>query len=245
MICPWWLSSHTFISCPPQLPVLTATVASSSCTSRPSPKLPAAFHPAPNSSHLCSVAALFFFFFFHLPTKMGICSSCACEGDHGSSSPTTTSTKVILEDGKLLELGGPVVRAAQVLSGEASERSFLCDADGMEFEGCVTAVGAGEELRPGQLYFVLPRSMLKRRLLPEEMAALAVRASAALLECGCAASSFVASAGREGWEEAGRRVAPVGGFSVGLAATAGRRRPMGKASGRTRNFSPMLGVISE
>ncbi|MQL77055.1 hypothetical protein Taro_009454 [Colocasia esculenta] len=178
---------------------------------------------------------------------MGTCISSSCEGGRGSSSPTTTKVILILEEGKLLELSGPVC-AAQALSdakgsGCCSSSSFLCDADDIEFDGGVTAVGAEEELRPGQLYFVLPRSMLKRRLLPEEMAALAVRASAALLECGSAAA-FGAPAGREGWEEGGRRVAPVGGFTVGPAPVE-RRRPRGEASGKGRNYSPRLGAIAE
>ncbi|XP_064947490.1 uncharacterized protein LOC103989419 [Musa acuminata AAA Group] len=51
----------------------------------------------------------------------------------------------------------------------------------MEFDGFVHAVSADDELRPGQLYFLLPISMLQRPLSKEEVAALAVRASAALL----------------------------------------------------------------
>jgi hypothetical protein len=54
----------------------------------------------------------------------------------------------------------------------------LCDADRMGFEGPVAAVPAAEELRAGQIYFVLPTAARRCGLSYEEVAALAVRASA-------------------------------------------------------------------
>uniref|UniRef100_A0A0V0GW79 Putative ovule protein n=1 Tax=Solanum chacoense TaxID=4108 RepID=A0A0V0GW79_SOLCH len=54
----------------------------------------------------------------------------------------------------------------------------------MDFGDVVSALSADEELQPGQLYFALPLSKLKRRLKAEEMAALAVKASSALNNCG-------------------------------------------------------------
>lgn len=61
----------------------------------------------------------------------------------------------------------------------------------MDFDKYVTAMGGESELRPGQLYFELPASWLNRRLTAEDMAALAVKAGAALMVsggkvgCGC------------------------------------------------------------
>jgi hypothetical protein len=46
--------------------------------------------------------------------------------------------------------------------------------------GAVAPVRPEEALQPGQLYFVLPAAMRRRPLQAEEMAALAIRASAAL-----------------------------------------------------------------
>ncbi|WMV43572.1 hypothetical protein MTR67_036957 [Solanum verrucosum] len=54
----------------------------------------------------------------------------------------------------------------------------------MDFGDVVSGISADEELQPGQLYFVLPLSKLKRRLKAEEMEALAVKASSALNNCG-------------------------------------------------------------
>ncbi|CAN6227223.1 unnamed protein product [Urochloa humidicola] len=57
---------------------------------------------------------------------------------------------------------------------------YLCDAERMGFEGAVSAVMATNELRAGQIYFVLPAGVRRRGLSREEVAAVAVRASAAL-----------------------------------------------------------------
>jgi hypothetical protein len=51
----------------------------------------------------------------------------------------------------------------------------------------VAAVAPGEELQAGQIYFVLPAEMRRRRLTREEVAALAVRASSALVKAAAAA----------------------------------------------------------
>lgn len=54
----------------------------------------------------------------------------------------------------------------------------------MEFDDVVGAVGADEALQPGQLYFALPLNWLKRPLQAQELAALAVKASTALMNTG-------------------------------------------------------------
>ncbi|KAJ4812456.1 HTH-type transcriptional regulator [Rhynchospora pubera] len=101
---------------------------------------------------------------------MGQCTSAQ------ATSPATV--KLILPDGSLREFSWPV-RPAYIL-GKDEQASFVCDSDTMEIDQIVTATAADKELRLGQIYFVLPRSMLNRPLKAEEMAALAVRASGAL-----------------------------------------------------------------
>lgn len=100
---------------------------------------------------------------------MGICSSC--------ESANVATAKLILDDGSLEEFPYPV-KVSYVLQNNPS--SFICDSDDMDFDDVVSAVDDDDVLVPGQLYFVLPLSRLKRRLRAEEMAALAVKASSAL-----------------------------------------------------------------
>ncbi|CAL9078049.1 unnamed protein product [Musa hybrid cultivar] len=137
----------------------------------------------------------------------------ACVSSEAAAVVAASGTaKVILPDGGLREYTRPVT-ALRVLGKDAA-RFFVCDADGMEFEGLVSAVGAHEELRPGQLYFVLPRKMLSRPLHAEELAALAVKASAALVG---AVAPLVFPAGTAG-EEKGRRTRRGGGGGGKFAA---------------------------
>jgi hypothetical protein len=114
---------------------------------------------------------------------MGLCVSCHAAADEGA-----TTARVVLPGGELREYSPPAT-AGLVLQQEAAagEGWFLCDADGMGLEGAVVAaVGAGQELRPGQIYFVLPAEMRRRRLTGEEVAALAVKASSALVKAAAA-----------------------------------------------------------
>ncbi|XP_055804505.1 uncharacterized protein LOC129873433 [Solanum dulcamara] len=103
---------------------------------------------------------------------MGICSSC--------ESTSIATAKLILQDGRLQEFPYPV-KASYLLQKDPS--IFICNSDEMDFGDVVSAISADEELQPGQLYFALPLSNLKRRLKAEEMAALAVKASSALNNC--------------------------------------------------------------
>ncbi|GER35707.1 plastid movement impaired 2 [Striga asiatica] len=111
---------------------------------------------------------------------MGICSSC--------ESTTVATAKLIMDDGGLQEFTCPV-KASYVL--QANPAYFICNSDEMEFGDVVSPVSDDEELQPGQLYFALPLSRLRRRLRAEEMAALAVKATAALARCGCRSNSLV------------------------------------------------------
>ncbi|XP_037438442.1 uncharacterized protein LOC119306279 [Triticum dicoccoides] len=113
---------------------------------------------------------------------MGLCVSY----DAAADGPATA--RVVLPSGELREYS-PSATAAMALEEVGQQGWFLCDADRMGFEGSVAAVAGGEELQPGQIYFVLPAEMLRRRLTGEEVASLAVKASAALVKAATASSS--------------------------------------------------------
>ncbi|KAF8731305.1 hypothetical protein HU200_016359 [Digitaria exilis] len=127
---------------------------------------------------------------------MGLClsSGAAAEAARAAAAAPRDTALVLLPDGDLREYPRPVT-AARVLddapsSSSASGDWILCDADRMGFEGPVTAVPAAEPLRAGQIYFVLPAAAAGRRgLSREEVAALAVRASAALSRSAAASGS--------------------------------------------------------
>lgn len=170
---------------------------------------------------------------------MGICTS--SETVAAAVTPAATA-KVILLDGELREYDRQV-RVSHVLQKDPT--CFVCDADVMEIDGFVSAVGADEELRLGNLYFLLPRTMLKHRLHAEDLAALAVRASSALRKAapagerirrGTVMSPLVFDVGSgEG--------AAVGGEV--RAAKEERRKPNKNGRGLGRKFAPELSAISE
>lgn len=108
---------------------------------------------------------------------MGICTSC----DKYSTNEEFATSKLILENGSLQEFHYPVKVSYLLLNNSSS---FICNADEMDFDGVVSAMKDYEELQPGQLYFALPLSRLNRRLQPEEMASLAMKASAGLTKIG-------------------------------------------------------------
>ncbi|RID72440.1 hypothetical protein BRARA_C04330 [Brassica rapa] len=104
---------------------------------------------------------------------MGACGS--------SESRKTDTAKLILPDGTLQEFTSPV-KVWQIL--QRNPTSFVCNSDYMDFDDAVIAVGGSEDLRPGELYFVLPLTWLNHPLRAEQMAALAVKASSALSKSG-------------------------------------------------------------
>lgn len=144
---------------------------------------------------------------------MGICSSC-----HTSKSVTTA--KLIQQDGNLQEYPYPV-KVSHVLQTNPS--SFICNSDDMDFDDVVEPISDDDELVPGQLYFALPLTRLKRPIQREEMAALAVKASMALSKgggrdkCGCGGKSFSPVV-----EKPGKRQVVDG--DVGRKRSGGKRR---------------------
>ncbi|KMZ61466.1 hypothetical protein ZOSMA_52G01170 [Zostera marina] len=97
--------------------------------------------------------------------------------------PTSTA-KVILPDGNLEEYAAPIRVAQVLLLLNQSTDVFLCDADHMEFNEYVSAIGSDQILHSGQIYFALSKTMLKRRLVKEDMAGLVIRAGSALAKSG-------------------------------------------------------------
>ncbi|KAI4971183.1 hypothetical protein ZWY2020_002097 [Hordeum vulgare] len=97
-----------------------------------------------------------------------------------------SSARVIAADGSLTEFAtstsssSPVSVSDVLAAGNAGGSFFLCNSDALYFDEDVPALGGGELLRPGQIYFVLPQAMLGRPLSSADMAAMAVRASEAL-----------------------------------------------------------------
>ncbi|KAF8694873.1 hypothetical protein HU200_037973 [Digitaria exilis] len=124
-------------------------------------------------------------------------TSTATTADESSQRPVSAA-KVVNLDGSMAQFAGPVVTASEALralgdgggrsssprrflcSSASSPARFLCCSDELDFDAPVRAVGPRDALRPGQLYFALPLSMLGRPLSAQDMAALAVKACAAL-----------------------------------------------------------------
>ncbi|KAI3768400.1 hypothetical protein L2E82_19049 [Cichorium intybus] len=167
---------------------------------------------------------------------MGICSS--------YESTSVTTAKLISHDGRLQEFAHPV-KVSYVLQKNPS--TFICNSDEMEFDDVVSAISDDDELQLGQLYFALPLSRLRHPLQPEEMAALAVKASSALGGCRRKNVSFTTSGEKFHMKSSGR-VADAGVLETGNGRRGGRAaasRGGGGGSGRRRNFSAMLTAIPE
>ncbi|XP_078161035.1 uncharacterized protein LOC144556532 [Carex rostrata] len=96
-----------------------------------------------------------------------------------SANQTKVTVTVITPEGSVKEFATPIF-ASDPLVTAGGENHFLCNSDMLYFNSEVAAVGPDELLQPGQLYFLLPKSMLGCILLSADMAALAVKASSAL-----------------------------------------------------------------
>ncbi|CAL4970869.1 unnamed protein product [Urochloa decumbens] len=97
--------------------------------------------------------------------------------------PAPPPARVIAADGSLKELPGPPLPSVSDVLGAAAATAssfFVCNSDALYFDEPPPALAAAEQLRTGQMYFVLPEAMLGRRLSSADMAALAARAIAAL-----------------------------------------------------------------
>lgn len=175
---------------------------------------------------------------------MGNCGSF----DSTQEEKEEVTAKVVAHDGKLQEFSYPV-KVSYLL--QLYPACFICDSDEMGLDDVVTAVHEDEVLRPGQLYFALPLTRLKRTLPAEELAALAVKASYALTRSGGEKCGFrqrkqiVFFSGEGNAKPSPRRVVPESGI-VGAAvdrSRRGRRRSGGGCGGR--KFAAVLSSIPE
>ncbi|CAN6167479.1 unnamed protein product [Urochloa humidicola] len=116
-------------------------------------------------------------------SRSGAMSESAAESVHA------LTAKVVGLDGSMTQFAAPVsahqaltavATAGIVTASSPSQSHFLCCSDELDFDAPVRALGPRDALQPGQLYFALPASMLQRPLSTQDMAALAVKASAAL-----------------------------------------------------------------
>jgi hypothetical protein len=145
---------------------------------------------------------------------MGSCVSRSPESSMaGSSGRTVATAKVVGLDGSMAQYAAPVT-ARDALGDDERASVFLCSSDELRFDAPPRALADEEELQPGWLYFVLPVSMLRLALSGHEMAALAVRASAALAVASGIASpprrkNGATAAGSNGKARKMARVAPL------------------------------------
>lgn len=118
---------------------------------------------------------------------MGSCVSRSGAMSTAAESVHALTAKVVDLDGSVAQFAPPVT-AQEALADTAtasgaqpsSSSRFLCCSDALDFDAPVSALAAHDALQPGQLYFALPASMLGRPLSAQGMAALAVKACAAL-----------------------------------------------------------------
>ncbi|KAJ3672790.1 hypothetical protein LUZ60_006164 [Juncus effusus] len=165
---------------------------------------------------------------------MGACNSCEATpvaADTSTSSPITA--KVVLPDGTLQEYAWPVKASLVIHKASPSGTCFLSSSDDLQ-PGChVAAVRPDSELMLGQLYFVLPACMLRRRLGSDQMAELALRASAALVGHHKGPLHFPSTDCSRSTEDTLSRV------------QAKRKGRSSRGSSRGRDFETELGAIPE
>lgn len=111
---------------------------------------------------------------------MGTCLSIRPATAAAAGRPTA---KVVTADGHLREHHGPV-SAAEALANldgpDVAAASFLCSSDRLFFDRPIPPLPPDELLHPGQVYFALPKGMLRQPLSAADMAALAALAGEAL-----------------------------------------------------------------
>lgn len=94
------------------------------------------------------------------------------------SPAAATTVRVIYPEGRMEEYKGESVKVEKVLEG--SSGCCLVSGEDMRVGDFPVRLPDGEELRRGQLYFVLPSSAARQRLTLHELCWLAVTAHAAM-----------------------------------------------------------------
>ncbi|KAL4579165.1 hypothetical protein LXL04_015302 [Taraxacum kok-saghyz] len=100
----------------------------------------------------------------------------ACVSSAGDSIHKSASAIVISVDGDLNSYPTPIF----VSEALHKPSFFLCNSDELYYDQHINALDSEDQLDAAQIYFVLPNTMLGRRLSASDMAALAVKASLAL-----------------------------------------------------------------
>ncbi|KAK7252867.1 hypothetical protein RIF29_37119 [Crotalaria pallida] len=168
---------------------------------------------------------------------MGNCTS--------SDSTQVATVKLVHLDGTLQEFPYPV-KVSHLL--QQHPMCFICNSDEMDFDDVVTAVHEDDVLQPGQLYFALPLNRLSHRLQAAEMAALAVKASSALMKsgatvnkCGCRRKRAVFS--EEDCSKSCQTAPPS--IRTGGGTVRGSRRGRTMGGGGRGKFNALLSSIPE
>ncbi|PWA73508.1 hypothetical protein CTI12_AA259720 [Artemisia annua] len=105
---------------------------------------------------------------------MGACMSSAGDSIHKS----TNFAFIISTKGELRQYPTPIF-VSEVLQFEKPS-FFVCNSDKLYQDQDIPSLDSEDELDAGQIYFILPKTMLARRLSASDMASLAVKASLAL-----------------------------------------------------------------
>ncbi|XP_076889969.1 uncharacterized protein LOC143540892 [Bidens hawaiensis] len=116
---------------------------------------------------------------------MGACASVQYSQDRGTGTLMITngspSAVMVIHaiDGRMQELRPPIT-ANTVLADHQRDACFLSSAETMFIDCHVPQVPGDEHLQPGQIYFIMPVSMLYRPISLQEMCLLAIKASIAI-----------------------------------------------------------------
>lgn len=113
---------------------------------------------------------------------MGGCFSILISPDMNDNNLSAASTaNIITITGEFRQFVTPI-SVSQVLEQIQSSplESFICNSDNLYYDENIPALNSDQELHSGEIYFVLPNSKLLYPLTASEMAALAIKASAAL-----------------------------------------------------------------
>ncbi|XP_051126463.1 uncharacterized protein LOC127248248 [Andrographis paniculata] len=109
-------------------------------------------------------------------------------GCFSSQTDCSTSSNHQKQCANLVTLAGELrqypipATVSQVLDYEgcSPDSFFVCSSDGLDFDDFIPSLDLDAELEPAQIYFLLPASKLKHRLVASDMAALVVKADIAL-----------------------------------------------------------------
>lgn len=113
---------------------------------------------------------------------MGVCFSVMISPDMNDNKISAASTaNIITITGEFRQFVTPILVSQALEQVESSpSESFICNSDSLYYDETIPALKSDQELQPGEIYFVLPNSKLLYPLTASEMAALAIKASAAL-----------------------------------------------------------------